>query len=151
MATYFSDRVVEYPNRYTLTDSAGTATQYTIARDEGDVIADGTALTADNLETGIKAVVAAALLNGEITLDGIIKAGTVTAKTKGNLKETVATNVSFGTSFNSTPVVLACAKSTVPHQVDVSVSNVTKTGCTLYIYRSSGNANTSISWVALAV
>lgn len=151
MATYFTDRVVEYPNRYRLTDSAGTTTQYTITRDEGDVTTAGTELTADNIESGIKSVIAAALLNGEIKLSGIVEAGAVTAKTKGNLKETVSVTVTFPTAFSSTPVVLACAKSTVPHHVSVSVSSVTTTGCKVYVYRSTGNANTRISWVALAV
>jgi hypothetical protein len=151
MATYFSDRLVEYPGRYLLTDSAGTSTQYTLTRDEGEVTDEGTELTADNLEAGIKAVVSAGLTDGSISLSELIQCGAVVAKTKGNAKETVTVDVSFGTTFPTTPIVVATPYSSVPHTVDISVKGVTTTGCTIYVYRSTSGANTVVNWIAMAI
>lgn len=151
MATYFSDRLVEYPGRYLLTDSSGTSTEYTLTRDEGEVTEEGTELTADNIEEGIVAVVSAGLTNREIGLSDLMQCGSVVAKTKGNAKETVTVDVSFGTTFSTTPVVIATAVSAVPHNLDVSVKSITTTGCTIYVYRSTGSFNTTINWIAMAV
>lgn len=46
----FVDRVVEYPNRFTLTDTNNNVTgPYTLTRDEGTVYYDGTLLNAANM------------------------------------------------------------------------------------------------------
>lgn len=46
----FVDRIVEYPSRFTLTDTNNNVTgPYTLTRDEGSVAIEGTLLNAYNL------------------------------------------------------------------------------------------------------
>ena len=46
----FSDRIVQYPGRVTLTDTGGIILgTYDVARDEGNVFSEGTLLNAANL------------------------------------------------------------------------------------------------------
>lgn len=50
----FVDRVVEYPSRFTLTDTSNNVTgPYTLTRDEGAVSEEGTLLNASNLNTEV--------------------------------------------------------------------------------------------------
>lgn len=50
----FVDRIVDYPNRFTLTDSNNNVTgPYTLTRDEGEVTTVGTLLNASNLNTEV--------------------------------------------------------------------------------------------------
>ena len=56
----FTDRVVEYPNRYILEDENGVQTgPYTLIRDEGVITDPGTLLDAQNLTDEINALIAA--------------------------------------------------------------------------------------------
>ena len=50
----FTNRQVEYPNRFVLYDDEGNELgRYTLVRDEGEIIEEGTPLTADNLNAEI--------------------------------------------------------------------------------------------------
>jgi hypothetical protein len=57
----FTDRQVEYPNRFYLTDENGNQTgPFTLTRAEGEVIEEGTPLSAENLNTEISEAAASA-------------------------------------------------------------------------------------------
>lgn len=58
--------------------------------------------------------------------------------------------VTFPTPFDSVPNVIATAYSGVPDKVtQVTVGNVTATGCTVYMYRTT-TAPTNVMWMALS-
>ena len=50
----FLDRFVQYPNRYTMTDSSGNTSTVFLDPAPGDVTQEGTMLNAENLNQGIK-------------------------------------------------------------------------------------------------
>ena len=59
-------------------------------------------------------------------------------------------SVTFPRAFSGVPSVTATAQSSVPNQVtQVTVSNVTATGCTVYMYRTTMTA-TNIMWIAVS-
>lgn len=153
----FEDRVVEYPNRVTLTDTDGNVTgPYTITRDEGTVTTEGTPLTAENLNAEIEeaAARAAASATGALTIDSNsnvhvrnIQHGSATVKTS-KAKTTTTKHVTFAESFTSTPHVNVTPVSSVPAKISVSVSSVTTTGFDIVLYRST-KARTSVHWIAM--
>lgn len=70
----FKDRVVQYPNRFLLTDGEGNITgPYTLTRDEGEVEEPGSLLNANTLNnpdiTSLK-------IGGETVADWVIETGT---------------------------------------------------------------------------
>ena len=92
----FTDRQVEYPNRFYLTDENGNQTgPFTLTRAEGEVIEEGTPLSAENLNTEISeaaasaASAATAKFNSAFTIDSSnnvgfrnLQSGTVVVKVK---------------------------------------------------------------------
>lgn len=60
-------------------------------------------------------------------------------------------NVTFPSAFSSVPTVVASSNSTVPGVViEVSVANITTTGCTIYAARGgTSGANVPVSWIAV--
>lgn len=153
----FENRIVEYPDRVTLTDSSGTVTgPYTITRDEGTVTQEGTPLTADNLNAEIAEAAASAAesATNALTIDAAqnvhvrnIQCGTAALKmTKA--KTTVKTHVTFAREFTSIPRVVASPVTSAPGKVSVSVSQITTTGFDMMMYRET-KQNTACMWIAM--
>ena len=156
----FVDRQVEYPNRYFLVDEDGNETgPYTLVRDEGEIVEEGTPLTAENLNTEISetaqaaAAASVARLNAALTLDASnnvhfrnLQSGTVLAK-MSKAKTTVKVAVKFPKAFTKRPNVVVTPWTAAPSVCQVSVSDVTTTGCNVYFYRTT-KVNTTIFWMA---
>lgn len=77
-----------------------------------------------------------------------IASGTASVNTVANTVVSVAVDFPAG-RFTRPPAVVANAWSGVPGQVvEITVSNVTTTGCVLYAYRTTALANMGIMWLA---
>jgi hypothetical protein len=160
MKMAFTDRQVEYPNRFYLTDENGNQTgPFTLTRAEGEVIEEGTPLTAENLNTEISetansaAAAAVATFNSAFTIDSSnnvgfrnLQSGTVVVKVK-KAKTTYKAAVKFPKAFTKRPNVIACPWSGAPAACQVSVSDVTTTGFNVYFYRTT-KADTTVFWMA---
>lgn len=156
----FVDRQVEYPNRYYLIDENGDQTgPFTLVRDEGEVVEEGTPLTAENLNSEISETAnsaagsAVARYNAALTIDASnnvrfrnLQSGTVVAK-MSKAKTTVKAAVKFPKAFTKRPNVIVTPWTTVPSICQVAVSDVTTTGFNVYFYRTT-KVNTTIFWMA---
>lgn len=150
----FENRIVEFPNRVTLTDENGTVKgTYTITRNEGTVTQEGTPLTAENLNEEIAEVVNSAMSG--ISIDGShnvhfrnLQRGVASLKMTAK-NQTVKTHVTFPQAFTLVPTVVCTPLSAAPGNVHISVKNVTTTGCDIYMFRST-KQNTSVNWIAIA-
>lgn len=149
----FVDRVVEHPNRITLTNVSGDT--YDMTRAEGTVTEEGTALTADNLNSIIQEMIdnSLATLNGAITVDANnnvnyknLQSGRVLVKPAA-AKVVTSVTVNFPTPFTKTPNVVVSANTSGANIVATSVGSITTTGFTLYFYRTT-KVNTSCHWIA---
>jgi len=91
--------------------------------------------------------ISAANLNGRGFPGGQMQTGTVTITPVANTP--TSTTVTFPTAFATTPVVVASASSAVPGSEvkEVSVSSVTTTGFTAWIYRTN-TTDSAILWIA---
>lgn len=70
----FKDRVVQYPNRFLLTDGEGNITgPYTLTRDEGEIEEPGTLLNANTLNNPDISTLS---IGGESVADWVIEQGT---------------------------------------------------------------------------
>ena len=58
--------------------------------------------------------------------------------------------VTFDPPFATVPAVVVSQTGGAPHNADVSVNDISTTGFTVYVRRSSGTANTTVQWVAVA-
>lgn len=150
----FLDRLVQYPNRYTMTDSSGNTLTVFLDPAPGDVTQEGTMLNAENLNQGIKDIAveatgATADSAGNAQLNNL-QCGNVLALSKGKGGKTVSVSVTFPRAFSATPVVVAVPVTSRPDGVRASVKNASPTGCTIYLYRSTavGNSNTTVAWIA---
>lgn len=150
----FLDRLVQYPNRYTMTDSSGNTSTIFLEPSPGEVTQEGTILNAENLNQGIKDIAveatgASADSAGNAQLNNL-QCGSVVALSKGKGGKTVSVNVTFPKAFSATPIVMATPVTSRPDGVRASVKNVSPTGCTIYLYRSTavGNSNTTVAWIA---
>lgn len=139
----FTDRVVEFPGRITLTDSITSTVlgTYDSVRAEGTVTEEGTPLTADNLTTNIQALIDAALTTERAKRQKGI------AKVKVSAKSTASKTVTFPTAFSTVPIVTITPVTTVPAARDVGVSATTTTGFTLYAYSTTA-VNLKVNWKA---
>ena len=156
----FIDRQVEYPNRYYLVDENGDQTgPFTLVRDEGEIVEEGTPLTAENLNSEISetaqsaASAAVARFNSALTLDGSnnvhfrnLQSGTVVAK-MSKAKTTVKVTVKFPKAFTKRPNVVVTPWTAAPSVCQTSVSDVTTTGFSVYFYRTT-KVNTTVFWMA---
>ena len=82
---------------------------------------------------------------------GQIDSGAVTiAPSAGNTPTSI--DVTFNKTFARAPKVVATAQSSVPGTVvtGVGVSNVTTTGCKIWVTRTN-TSNTSIHWIATTI
>lgn len=151
----FTDRVVEYPNRYLLEDENGVQTgPYTLIRDEGTVTAEGTPLNAANLNAEIGGAITP--ITDAITIDDSqnvsfrnLQAGSVTMSGV-QAKVIKSVNVTFPRAFTKKPIVNITLVATSPTGTQFSVANVTTTGFTIYAYRTTA-ANLSFQWQAVTV
>lgn len=150
----FLDRLVQYPNRYTMTDSSGNTSTIFLEPSPGEVTQEGTLLNAENLNQGIKDIAveatgASADSAGNAQLNNL-QCGSVVALSKGKGGKTVSVNVTFPKAFSATPIVMATPVTSRPDGVRASVKNASPTGCTIYLYRSTavGNSNTTVAWIA---
>lgn len=70
----FKDRVVQYPNRFLLTDGEGNITgPYTLTRDEGEIEEPGTLLNANNLNNPD---ITSLSIGGKTVADWVTETGT---------------------------------------------------------------------------
>jgi len=150
----FVDRVVEHPNRWTLTnvDDATDVKTYDVVRDEGTVTNEGTPLNAENLNGEIDNVVENAMT--PLTIDdnnnvrvrnvqcGIAQVVVPAANT------TYTKTVTFPQAFDSVPNVVATPLTGVPQKVDLGVLDRTTTGFSIALQRDNAT-NTSVCWIAM--
>ena len=145
----FQDRIVEYPNRVTLTQVSGDT--YDIERAEGEVTQEGTPLNAENLNANIAEAVANALggitidANGNVSFQNLQSGKVLVKPSAANTTTTV--NVTFPTAFTKVPNVVVSNNGAAPNVTSVSAGAITTTGFTLYFYRTT-KVNTYVSWIA---
>lgn len=156
----FVGRVVEFPNRITLKDENGNVLgPYTLEFSEGEVTEEGTPLTAENLNSEIeqiakeKADEAIEGLEGAFTIDSSnnvhfrnMQAGTATIKVT-KAKAVMTKNIKFSKAFTKKPYIVVAPNSSAPQNISVSFKNVTTTGFTIHLYRTT-KVNTSVNWIA---
>lgn len=156
----FTNRQVEYPNRFVLYDDEGNELgRYTLVRDEGEIIEEGTPLTADNLNAEITsasqnaASTAVARINQAVTIDASnnvsyrnMQSGTAKVTVKA-AKTTYKQYVKFPKAFTKRPNVIVTPWTGAPQVCFVSVSDITTTGFNIYFYRTT-KVDTSILWIA---
>lgn len=149
------DRVVQYPNRYTMTDGSGNTSTVFLDPDPGEVEQEGTLLNAKNLTTAIEEIAQSATgvyadNNGDAHLNNL-QCGRVVAPSKGNRGKTVTVKVTFPKAFSATPVVIVTPLTARPDAVRASAKSISTTGCTIHLYRSTavGDSNTTVAWMAM--
>lgn len=149
------DRLVEYPNRYTMTDANGNTSTVFLDPDPGEVEQDGTLLNAKNLTTEIEEIAQNATgaysdSYGNAHFNNLQR-GRVVAPSKGNRGKNVSVKVTFPKAFSATPVVMVNPLTSRPDAVRASAKATSSTGFTLYLYRSTavGDSNTSVDWIAM--
>lgn len=151
----FEDRLVEKPNRYTLTDDSGnTLGTYTFTRAEGEVTQEGTPLNAANLNAALQEAIDSAVAQalGPFSIDANnnvrvknSQSGKVTIKPK--TKKVVSKKITFSPAFTSVPSVVATPITSVPQKVQIGVGSITTTGAVIYLYRANDTA-TAVCWHA---
>lgn len=151
----FTDRLVEYPNRYTMTDASGSTSTVYLEPAPGEVTQEGTLLNAENLNSYVAALAQEATgavsdSNGDAHLNNL-QCGRVVAPSKGNRGKTVTVQVAFPQAFSATPIVVVTPLTGRPDAVRASVVSLSATGCTVCLYRSTavGDSNTSVAWMAM--
>ena len=88
-------------------------------------------------------------LSAQVAAIPKVRTGVVTI-TPTEANSISSASVTFPTPFDSVPNVIATAYSGVPDRVtQVTVGNVTATGCTVYMYRTT-TAPTNVMWMALS-
>ena len=153
----FTNRVVEFPGRVTLTDvSTGTVLgTFDVTRAEGQVTSEGTALTAENLNSNIADAVQAGVdtITDAISIDANqnvgfrnLQSGNATVKIT-TAKTTMSVQVTFKEAFTKVPTVVCTPYATSPVGTIFSVANITTTGFTIYCYRTTV-ANVGFRWIA---
>lgn len=147
----FVDRVVEYPNRVVLTPVAGETDTYDLTFSEGTITEAGTPLNAANLNGEIADAIADGMqaftidANDNVSFRNFQSGRAKTQTTAA--KQTKTINVSFPQAFTQTPIVTVSTYSTNPTQVVCSVSSVTTTGFTIYVYATVART-CNIAWMA---
>lgn len=148
----FQDRIVEYPNRVTLTAVSGETDTYDMARAEGTVTQEGTPLNAENLNAEIASAVAEAL--GGITIDNSgnvsfrnLQSGRALVPYKA--KAVTSTKVNFPKAFTKVPRVTASIETVAPNITAMGITAITTTGFTVNIFRNANaTGNIYINWIA---
>lgn len=149
------DRLVEYPNRYTMTDANGNTSTVFLDPDPGEVEQEGTLLNAENLTAEIEEIAqtstgAHADSYGNAKFNNI-QCGRATGQTKGNRGKSVSVKVTFPKAFSATPVVSVTAMTTRPDIIFASAGDISPTGFNLYFFRSKSatDSNTGAHWIAM--
>lgn len=150
----FVDRVVEHPNRWTLTNinDAEDVKTYDVVRDEGTVTNDGTPINAENLNGEINYVVENAMTPLNIDDSNNVRVRNVqcgvTQVVVPEANVTYVKTVTFPQAFDSVPSVVATPLTSVPQRVDLGVRDRTTTGFSIFLQRDT-NVNTGICWIAM--
>lgn len=151
----FENRVVEFPNRYTLTDASGNASTVYLESSPGEVTQEGTLLNAENLNAEVESIAQNATgaysdSYGNAHFNNL-QCGRVVAPSKGNRGKSVSVKVTFPKAFSATPVVMVNPSTSRPDAVRASAKAPSATGFTLYLYRSTAvaDSDTSVSWIAM--
>lgn len=123
---------------------------YDLRRAEGFVTEVGTPLKAEEMTTNIRELISAATEGLTIENDGDVyyqnlQRGYAQVQGAANAVTTLA--VTFPTAFTSVPRVCVTPHTSRPDLVQASVGNLTRTGFTLYVYRTTAAA-TGVSWIA---
>lgn len=148
------DRVVEHPNRWTLTnvENATDVKTYDVTRAEGEITNPGTPLNAENLTREIQGAVAAEMAALDIDANNNVRMRNIQCgQAKVTVKKantTYTKSVTFPQAFTAVPRVVATALTSVPEKVNLSVKDVSTTGFSLYMNRTSAT-NTSVCWIAM--
>lgn len=161
--TYSTDYSFDF--RITVTDWFGVSSVYETTLPSGAVIVDigaagdsiGVGTTAQqagiNIGWGIvgQAMTASGTYGGRYeTHDGLLVQWgrqTVTPTAAGT---TTTQAMTFGKTYNGTPVVMVTPVTSVPHNVRASVANVNSTGFDLVLNRTD-TVGTGIQWVAIGI
>lgn len=145
----FENRIVEFPGRIKLRDGTGTETgPFTVVRDEGEVTEEGTAISAENLNSEITAQ-ATAVAEGLIsTTVPEIRSGTETVRVRS--KKTGVKKISFKKAFSKIPDIAAVVVTSDPKAFRISVSGISTTSFTIHASNpKSSTATIRVSWIAV--
>lgn len=149
------DRLVEYPNRYILTDADGNTYTVFLDPDPGNIDQEGTWVNAETVTAEVariaqEATGAHADSYGNAIFNNLQR-GRVVAPSKGNRGKNVSVKVTFPKAFSATPVVMVNPSTSRPDAVRASAKAPSRTGFTLYLYRSTavGDSDTSVDWIAM--
>lgn len=149
----FKDRIVQYPNRYTLTKDDGTVLgTFTLTRAEGEVTEEGTLLNADGMTENVQEMIDASMDGISIDSNQNVRFRNLQrgrAKITGKAKKVVSKTITFSKVFSVTPRVVITPITENPQNISVGISNVSTTGFTINLYRTT-NATNNIDWMAMA-
>lgn len=123
---------------------------YDLQRAEGFVTEVGTPLKAEELTTNVRELISAATEGIEIQNDGDVYYQNLQrgyALVQGRANAVASLQVTFPTPFTSVPRVCVTPHTSRPDLVHTSISGITRTGFTLYLYRTNASA-TGVSWIA---
>lgn len=123
---------------------------YDLKRAEGFVTDVGTALTAEELTDNVNGLIDAATAGITIENDGDVYYQNLQrgyALVQAGADTVTSLAVTFPTAFTSVPRVVVTPHTSRPDLVQASVSNITTTGFTLYLYRTNASS-TGVSWIA---
>lgn len=123
---------------------------YDLQRAEGYVTEVGTPLKAEELTTNVRELIDAATEGIEIQNDGDVYYQNLQrgyALVQGKANAVASMQVTFPTAFTSVPRVCCTPHTSRPDLVHTSISGITRTGFTLYLYRTNASA-TGVSWIA---
>lgn len=152
----FENRIVEHPGRVVLTPVDGLENTFDAdyTAQEGEVTQEGTLLDADSMNSAVQDIVDSSIDGITLTTGGTlqvrnIQSGSVLITITAT-NQTKSVNITFTEPFENVPHVVATPTTGAPANCSVGVSNITTTGFTLYLYRTT-KVNTSVQWVAIGM
>lgn len=153
----FTNREVEHPGRYKLTNASTGAElgTFDLTREEGTVITEGTPLNADNLNNEIQTQAdviaqrrADAAAAGVISQIPTIKRGTA-AITVGK-KKTGTLTIKYGTTFPGNPHVVLTPLTGSASIIHATVKSRNTTSFTAAVYNGGSKSyKVYFSWIAI--
>lgn len=152
----FENRIVEHPGRVVLTPVSGLTNTYDAdyTAEEGEVTQEGTLLDADSMNSAVQDIVNSSMDGITLTAGGTLQVRNIQSGsaliTLTATNQTKSVNITFATPFENAPNVVATPNTGAPANCSVGVSNITTTGFTLTLTRTT-RVNTSIHWVAIGM
>ncbi|MCI7327113.1 MAG: hypothetical protein SOR91_10010 [Hornefia butyriciproducens] len=153
----FTNREVEHPGRYKLTNASTGAElgTFDLTREEGAVITEGTPLNADNLNNEIQTqaaviaeVKASAAEAAAVAQIPAIRRGTTSLTV--DKKKTGTVTIKYGTTFPGNPHVVLTPLTGSPSVIRGTVKTRTTTSFTAAIYNgTSKKVKIWFSWIAI--